>query len=54
MLELPAWGGIAELLLKSVVGGLVYAAAALAMDVAGVRAQALALGRARFGARAAA
>ena len=37
---LPAWGGLAELMLKAVVGALAYAVAAIALDAGGVRGQA--------------
>ncbi len=40
VMAVPAWGGLAELTAKAVVGALVYAAAALGLDVAGVRAPA--------------
>ena len=40
VLAVPAFGGIVELIAKAVVGAVVYAAAALALDVANVRAPA--------------
>jgi O-antigen/teichoic acid export membrane protein len=41
VVRLPAWGGIAELALKAVVGGLVYGVLAAAFDVGGLRRKAV-------------
>lgn len=54
VVALPAIGGFAELMLKASVGGLVYAAAALTLNAAGVRDLGLDLYRRRFRPEAAA
>jgi O-antigen/teichoic acid export membrane protein len=51
---LPAIGGFAELMMDATVGGIVYAAAALTLNAAGVRDIVMGLYRRRFGPEAAA